>query len=785
MLQSDRVGLDWLTLFNLSEQENKQFIRDIKNHDMNYNFERLYYFINIKEIQPHDEFYKKACEIIVLELCLKLTNFAKNVLSEAEFDKCLKLYERKQYNSNLLKELLGKFCYVLNTFHNNMNYNLNDLLRLKIIQQVEFLKEQETDKSFTMLKKQIEIVASGVKGLCYLMAEKQFINNVLMCDIQIDSELNNFLKSKYKYNFNYINREIFKSLFFYDNRVEIINKIFQKALFNHSEFWKQHQNFNVFNFLQAILVNNDYRHAEKILDYIFSQISGFKYGKQLIENSLCLIYLDYDLFIERIEARTKKFAFERFENNFDLQKVNASNFCYPLTTNDNFDYQLSQGEKLIQSFFKEIYSDNFEEIWKILIDEISSPTAAFSSREQKLNDFRTQIRIGKSISPLTLAVQVNDEWTISNIFDSHTFGYHDYNVDKKAIEVYCPQYFSTKNIWNRLYIKAYCMYELVNKNKKLCFANLFEIYYDLFQFIEKKMGIKTSYQRNTEWRDETYLRLKAVLSNHDLKISDKYKSDYIISLLDRKVAIREESERFPILEQLGDAIYGFAVAELLFYNPDQEDIGHIYNDCISAKKQIKVANYVGIEKLYLSSYSLPRKYERDILIDPDEDFYSIIQEHEQLSNSQKFIADSLEMIIGTICKDCGYKKALDFTKEILKATFPETFKDEVHWDKNQNLNIDTDYWTRILPAPYSVFEDCHSVLWQAFDKFFKAYVLGTDDKEIRQFITYSYHNDDLYDDHKLSYQINKVFYEYLHNGLENAIEKYSKKVKENYNNKNK
>ena len=72
------------------------------------------------------------------------------------------------------------------------------------------------------------------------------------------------------------------------------------------------------------------------------------------------------------------------------------------------------------------------------------------------------------------------------------------------------------------------------------------------------------------------------------------------------------------------------------------------------------------------------------------------------------------------------------------------------------------------------------MLWDAFDKFFKAYVLGTEDREIRQFITNSFGDNKLYDAIGTSYEVNKVFYEYLHKGLESAIEKFGNSVKENY-----
>ena len=70
-------------------------------------------------------------------------------------------------------------------------------------------------------------------------------------------------------------------------------------------------------------------------------------------------------------------------------------------------------------------------------------------------------------------------------------------------------------------------------------------------------------------------------------------------------------------------------------------------------------------------------------------------------------------------------------------------------------------------------------LHEAFDKFYKTYVLGTEEKSVRNYITNSFFDADIYDDCPSS-EIDKVFYEYLHNGLKSAIEKYGESVEKRY-----
>lgn len=782
MFQRNGVGLDWSTFFNLTKEEKANFLNQIKVTNVeNFKWEQYKFLFKFGGRSQSDESFYTAFKIEILNFCIEEVNFAADILSEEDYLKCLELFKRKQYESKLLKFLLGAFlCFLSHQEQNKASEKLLLYLERDVKKRVIELQEQTIEKTFAQLKQQIDKIAAGVKGCCYLIAENPSEYGVhIALDSKIKPELNEYIKEKYSYDFNEINGNWnLGSLVLLGSHANDINSIFQKALYNDSSFWEKHKKFNIIAFIDVVYEVNDSRHAEKILDHIFKEISKTQHGKSLIEKCLPLVFLEKERFLAGLEERTFRFTFDRFKNYCNLRILSEDNLCYPFSNISDAEKKLSQGKNLVEEFLCEIYPDEFEHVWEILKSEIAVPSAAFSGRKQVLCNVRDDVA----------TVPDYDKWTIQHIFDSPTFGYHRKVVDREAVTVYCPEYFSSQNIWNRFYLKAFYMLKLV-KDKKTCFANLFEVFYDLFQFIEKKIGIRTSYQRNLEGRDETYTQLKSTLKRYDIDISDKYKSDYIISLLDRKVAIREESERFPVLEQFGDAIYGFAVAEMLFYNSetDANNMAETFEHFTCAKAQIKVAEKVGVDKLYLSSYSLPRKYERDILINPDTESYVIEQEREQLENDKKYIADSLEMIIGVVCIDCGYKIAIDFTKKLLRETYPATipFMGEVHWEDRLNTNIDRNYWTRILPAPYSHFENSHNVLWRAFNKFFKAYVLGTEDIATRKFITNSFFSNEIYDDIAEFYEVNQVFYEYLHKGLDSAIDKFGDSVKRKYKELNK
>lgn len=96
---------------------------------------------------------------------------------------------------------------------------------------------------------------------------------------------------------------------------------------------------------------------------------------------------------------------------------------------------------------------------EILKSETETPSIAFSARKQALCDINGQ----KVVSEKDF-----DEWNVHHIFDFPTFGYHNKVLDRDAVAVYCPEYFSAENIWNRLYLKAFYMLKLV-KDKAICF----------------------------------------------------------------------------------------------------------------------------------------------------------------------------------------------------------------------------------------------------------------------------------------------------------------------------
>ena len=141
------------------------------------------------------------------------------------------------------------------------------------------------------------------------------------------------------------------------------------------------------------------------------------------------------------------------------------------------------------------------------------------------------------------------------------------------------------------------------------------------------------------------------------------------------------------------------------------------------------------------------------------------------------------MIIGTVCKDKGIRVALDFAKGIVKKTFPKTFTEEIHptAENKRNTDIERDYWTKILPAPCMDMESEHHVLWKALNKVALTLSLGTNDKDKRNYISYSFGNTAIYGE-PLVHGISWTFYDYLQSGLESFLQKYGDTIRESYRN---
>jgi len=753
-------GLFWLSLSSFIDgKEKKKLLEQLAADQTEYTAKDLAScMLLLSSINFHysadDRCVQAACEHVALKFLLCDSDFAKCLMSAEDLAKANELYARKQYNSKLLKKLLRDFLKLTQMAY--MHNKLINLFTLSIVNEYDRVRDDELSRSHGELKKTVERVASGVKSSCYLDAERNFYE-------YFSESLNQFISSRINYDFKKANERNISNMpstLFCNREHKVSNSVLQRALLDDAEFWSKHEDFSVVTFLNEIEKQNDIRHAEKVLSFIIENLQKMPHMKVVLEHNFPLYMSKYDELAESLEDQAFRFSFKRLEPYCDISKLKGVPLCYPMSKAepDFFEIGKHVWERFIRNYN---YPNDYEAVEAYLSNEVSR----FISGETGKSD------------------------DIAVILDAAPFRYSADSDDRRLFTAYHPDCFSIENIWKRVYLKAYAV-TILSEDGKVQFSYLQRIFIDLIKTVEVRLGICTAHQLDTTTRDKHFEELKQKLAAYDINATEKHKSDYIISLLDRDTALIEEAKSFPILEQIGDAIYGLAVAELLFYNPDSlfypdydpsgNNIRERFEKFTRAEAQVLISKKLGFDKLYLQ-IGLPAKYvEYDSIYF---DYETSNEEKLQELNKEKYLADSLEMIIGAVYIDNGLDAALRFAKQLLKETYPEHFSKEIRLEdrKGPDEDIDWEYWQRILPGPYSDMSAAHYVIWNALHKVVLIDSIGTDGEDKRKYITYSLGNTAIYgEEHE--YGVSWPLFCYLHDGLAAVLNKYGDTVRKNYEN---
>ena len=757
-----RDSLDWLSLFSISEKEKKRTLQWIQQTQMDYDSRYFSYELlevtglNPQDFRTDDTATQIACETVALKFMIEDTTFAKDLLNAEDYEKAQSVFARKQLNSKILRNLLSCFFKLLKD--HGHGGNLKNLFTLQIMDQIKIAQEEEINRNFGTLKKRLDKVSSGVKNKCYFEAEQTYRD----FRVYLNEELNEFVTVQFGYNFNQAKSRggsRYSTTLLWEQEHKAGNSILQLALLDDKNFWSQHERFCVVTFINEVAKQNDLRHAEKILTHIFENLKKMQNMTLVLDNGFSLYTSMYKELVEALEEQGRRFTFKRLAQYCDISVLDNLCFCYPMNNIDEKRFEI--GHKTWDKFICEYnYPHDAEKVMQFLSDEVARFTP------ESFNDMKE----------------------IAVILDCGPFRFTDKeDDDRKLFRAYRPDCFTAENIWKRVHLKAHAV-TLLSDDEATQFSYLQRIFIDLIKTVEERIGICTAHQLDMSARIRHYEQLKEKLKEFGIETNDQSKEDYIISLLDRDTAQMSEAERFPELEQLGDSVYGLAAAELLFYNPTtvlpwntEKKMQQLFEDYTRAEAQVLISKKHGFDKLFLH-IGLPSKYlEFDSLFF---DYDTANEEHLQGLNQEKYLADSLEMIIGAICRDKGINTAIKFAKELLQKTFTKTFTAEIYpTDENKrNTDIEWDYWARILPAPRTVMESEHHVLWNALHKVVMTLSLGTNDKEKRNYISHSFGNTAIYDESH-SYDISWVFYDYLQSGLDTVLKKYGNKVRESYKNK--
>lgn len=766
-MQRHGDGHFWSSLFSVNTgEQKKEILQKIKNSSVKYSSSDLAFIMlrisnmSVLDYNLDDTCVEKACERVALDFLLSYSDIAEDLLGEEEYEKAKELYSRNQYNSKILTKLLCDFLLLLNRI--DSHHKSTDLFTLLIDREYRKLKEEEFNRSFGTLKRRIEIVTSGIKISCYSKAEIQ-INYT-----RLDDSLNSLLIEKIKYDYNKMfTPSIFsneRSTLFGIDQYKVSNEILQTALLDDVDFWTDHKRFDVIAFLNAIREQNGIKHAQKVLYFLIDNLSKMPHMEIVFKHNFPLWVAEYEKLVEELEEQAFRFSFKRLASYCDLSKIKSTPLCYPMSKVDESFFEI--GKKVWDRFISEYnYPNKHKEVVVYLEKEVKR----FISGETHNN---------------------ND---IAVILDAAPFRYQAENEDRQLFIAYHPDCFSYENIWKRVYLKAYAV-TLLSDDDQTQFAYLQRLFVDLIKTIEKDLSISTAHQDDSSVRTEHYEKLKNKLETYGIETNDLHKSKYVISLLDRDTALIKEAEQFPVLEQAGDAIYGLAVAELLFFNPDNlfypkdsydpdgKNIAKRFEDFTRAEAQVFISKKQGFNELYLQ-IGLPAKYiEHDSLYF---DYSTFEEEYAQYENKEKYLADSLEMIIGSVYYDKGIEVALGFAKRLLRETFPDHFSKEVHLRdrKKVDYEIDYEYWQRIHPAPYTDLSQAHQVLWGALNKVILVDSLGTENSDKRKYITLHqmlFSIRDVYGEDESIRGISWPLLNYLDHGLNYVLKEYRHTISKNY-----
>ncbi len=740
----DRDGFSLPSLFLFSKQET--FLEQVKKgHLPLAPRQKLFPQMTLQYGAANGDMLEQACERVALSFMLEQSDLAKRLLSDEDFEKACAVFARKQFNSKILQSLLDCFSLFL-TYHctdqtQNSTYFFNDIRR-----EYRHIMEEEADHRFAPLRRHVNAIVSGVNASCYFQA-RDF--RTLLFE-EIPQKWNDRLKAATGYDFNRYSCQSelwFTFLLSRDESVRELFSVWQKALFNDENFWSNNPTFSVFSFLEDVEKANSTKHAEKLFDFMCNALQKMPHVKELLKSDLPLYMQNKALLVKRLEERAHRFAFQRlvpYCNTLSLTETEV--ICTPMLAADA--EKIKRGKEIFHAWLRNCYPNNANKVLDFLHKEIER----FISGETKEDD------------------------DIAIILDGNAFGYTADSVDRYTFALYFKDCFISENILNRVYLTTYAV-SLLSNDPETQYRYLYRTNIDLLNAIEKKAGISTAQRTDSTSREKEYCALKKKLQTFGIEISDRYKADYILALLDRDTALLDEQLRFAEIEQLGDAIFGFAVAERLFYQTQR--VGNYATEIENytrAEAQVIISKKIGFDKLYLDIRPMAKYEERDSLYN-DFDVFAMREKAEQSENSEKYLADSLEMIIGVLSRDQGIEVAIDFAKMLLTKTFSDRFpKSEIRYtEENKHRISDLEFWSSLLPAPGECRSGVRFPLSLAFDKLVLVALLGTEDKKKRQYITYAVGG-------KMTFgkQEQWAFHDYLHKGLPYILSAYKETVIDNY-----
>lgn len=295
-----------------------------------------------------------------------------------------------------------------------------------------------------------------------------------------------------------------------------------------------------------------------------------------------------------------------------------------------------------------------------------------------------------------------------------------------------PNFYDDVFAKERFYVTIGVMQYLKKPVENILFDSLTQ----LFQLVAHRYNLKLNDAFFIDDRSEKEQNLINLLNKYGIKPTNK--EDYFASIIDNEVATIEQMDRFPVIEQTGDAIYELCISDLLLRDLDIEHSGHFSNkeiEFVKAPFQVEIAEKIGLASCYIHNKFLEDKFKMDY-------FDKVITDAMDTSNhydKKTYLADALEMLIGSIYFDQGIEVAMNFTRSILiqNNDYLKKLSEVIIPSHERRFDLDWDeyeLYTRLYPQLNMFYSGQYVIqesLGLTLSKLFSILVYGNETKQKR------------------------------------------------------
>ncbi len=576
-------------------------------------------------------------KLLVMRLSILLYNeFEEFIVSQEYKQNFANTISRKNSNDKIFRNFLSRlssasYAYQIHT-HEKDPYRtgiLHDLLDryfnkdiVNIVEGVKkdlYLNKKEIKAFMTVMNK----VCNGININTYLECFTKYSNiNKYDCSIKFDGDK--------EYKLGSINHG---SLYFLS---EIPAQDYLFTLFNlNPNDYKNNQGYlvSMISFISAL---ESYEPAkyEKLCSYITEKIKSMEFGRLCLEKGYNISLADRKNYINALS----RFTLDRFTRlgRYEVKVDHYEYLAYPAI--EVPEEVLVAGRKISDEILANYFSS----------DDLSRAKELFYNPETIIhlnND--NEVTIGSCIL---------------GAFEKRTYDF-------------VPNYDSYESRYNRLYIWCYLYKHGSDQYKSMLWERIFSY---LIRSLAAKYHLHSIFEEDDKKHQEVLDVLFKSLNRFGLdtsNASEEFKKNCLISLMDYSYSTLEQDSMFPVLEQLGDAIFDVVVTNLLYLDPRirakncsdgtscMNDIDSLKKKYCSADEQTNIAKELKLNEIYLVS---DLDFKETSTKEKSEDMY----ENYDLYHA-KYFADSYEMIIGSICKEYGLDVAYKFAEDTFLSVYPD------------------------------------------------------------------------------------------------------------------